>query len=154
MRFEARDESGSSEIFNADTLADAIEQAREWLAGGEYGKLTATLYVHCRLIEVDADGEPMYEDDFGERVETAIEPAEPKCTEDEHAWQSPLEIVGGCKESPGVYGHGGGVTISEVCMSCGCERVIDTWATDSATGRQGLRSVEYTPRKYAAEVAK
>jgi len=88
------------------------------------------------------------------RIKIALEPDEPECEDGEdHDWQSPIEIVGGIKENPGVYGHGGGVTITTVCMHCGAERVVDTWAQDSSDGEQGLESVSYEPSKYADEVA-
>jgi len=40
-------------------------------------------------------------------------------------------------------GHGGGVSILEVCALTGWYRVTDTWATCPATGEQGLESVSY-----------
>lgn len=87
------------------------------------------------------------------RMSIASVRREPTCLAREHNWQSPHEIVGGCKESPGVRGHGGGVIICEVCMHCGCERETDTWDQDPETGRQGLTSVRYTPGKWAVDVA-
>lgn len=54
---------------------------------------------------------------------------EPECAEgggeDEggHAWVSPHELVGGCKENPGVFGGSGtSMTIIHVCALCGCKR--------------------------------
>jgi len=63
-----------------------------------------------------------------------------------HVWGDPIEIVGGIKESPGVWGHGGGVVMHDVCLACGLSRVTDTWAQNMATGEQGLRSVSYVDR--------
>lgn len=74
----------------------------------------------------------------------AIDPDEPKCKRGhEHEWCAPLEVVGGIPENPGVWGHGGGVLIHEVCRHCGWYRTTDTWATRPDNGAQGLRSVEY-----------
>lgn len=87
------------------------------------------------------------------RYKIAIEPTEPDCIDgEEHDWQSPQSIVGGCKEAPGVYGHGGGVTVEEVCMRCGCAKNTDTWAQDPQDGQQGLDAVEYYPGKYASAI--
>lgn len=73
-----------------------------------------------------------------------IDPTEPPCEDgNEHNWTSPHEIVGGLKENPGVWGHGGGVVITEVCSHCGLRRITDTWAQDPTDGEQGLTSVEY-----------
>lgn len=82
----------------------------------------------------------------GERAErkVAFDPPEPKCTDGHsHDWASPLAIVGGIAENPGVHGHGGGVIVHEVCAHCGLHRHTDTWATDPSDGEQGLTSVEY-----------
>ena len=74
-----------------------------------------------------------------------MEPTPPECldTADSHEWASPIEIVGGIKENPGVHGKGGGVVIHEVCQRCGAHRHTDTWATDRETGEEGLRSLSY-----------
>ena len=74
------------------------------------------------------------------------EPTPPECldTADSHEWASPIEIVGGIKENPGVHGKGGGVVIHEVCQRCGAHRHTDTWATDRETGEEGVRSLSYT----------
>ena len=49
-------------------------------------------------------------------MEVRIDPQEPKCTEPEHDWQSPQEIVGGIKENPGVWVHAAGIIVHEVCL--------------------------------------
>jgi len=73
-----------------------------------------------------------------------IEVPEPDCTDDDgHGWQSPLSVVGGIEDNPGVWGNGGGVIIREVCAHCGMYRCTDTWAQNPSTGEQGLKSVSY-----------
>lgn len=67
---------------------------------------------------------------------------EPECDADEHDWRSPHKLLGGLKENPGVWAHGGGVVIKEVCAHCGRYRVTDTWAQGPG-GEQGLREVKY-----------
>ena len=145
-QYEIRME-GVSEIIDAATHADAVEQAKKWIAEGDYDTDEGTVWVHGYLLELDRD------DTAAECIEVTIEPPEPDCEDGrEHDWQSPVELVGGIKENPGVWGHGGGVVIHEVCMHCGTERVTDTWAQDPDTGRQGLHSVAYHAGKYAADV--
>lgn len=92
------------------------------------------------------------EDDSTSRTFT-IEPKEPPCPgEKAHDWESPYVILGGLEENPGVWGHGGGVIIKEVCMCCGCLKTTDTWAQNPSNGVQGLTSVAYSPREYRDEV--
>lgn len=76
----------------------------------------------------------------------ALEPVEPDCEQGRaHDWRSPHSVVGGCAQSPGVQGHGGGVIVREVCRHCGTYQITDTWAQDMSTGRQGLTSLAYEP---------
>lgn len=140
--YEVRVE-GASEQFEAATLEAAIEYAKGWLAEGDWEPIESTIWVHGLLYEED--------EVLSHRVTATIDPPEPKCAPlegQEHDWRSPFDIVGGCKEAPGVFGHGGGVIIEEVCVVCGCARFSDTWAQDPETGRQGLHSVRYEPGKY------
>jgi hypothetical protein len=138
----AEDEGGH---FLTVTLrpSEVEERLRKETAGGDYGEVTKTIwtegYAHC--------------EDTGESftVEVSIQPKAPSCTGDEHDWKSP-EFLGGLKENPGVFGHGGGVRIHECCMHCGCEKVTDTWAQNPANGKQGLTSVSYEERKYVEEL--
>jgi hypothetical protein len=127
----------------AETSLDA---AREYVLGGGWEKEDSTQWVNVTVWEKGSD-------DYPETHKIAIEPNEPACVDSQgHDWQSPVGIVGGIKEAPGVYGHGGGITIQEVCLRCGCGRLRDTWAQDPQDGRQGLASVEYQPGKYESEV--
>jgi hypothetical protein len=140
-------DDGNAEVeITADSAQDAAE---EYVSDGDWGEIESTTWINVYVQEVNKDRE-----DVGgrERCKVVLHPKVPSCTQDEHDWQSPHSIVGGLKENPGVHGHGGGVTIAEVCMHCGCERVTDTWAQDPVTGEQGLESVKYTPRKYQDEV--
>ena len=58
-------------------------------------------------------------------------------------WRTPIELLGGIEDNPGVSCHGGGVVCTEVCILCGCEKVTDSWAQNPVTSEQGLDSVEY-----------
>lgn len=119
----------------------AEEAAQEYVDGGDWGDVSRTTWINVYVQEVDEDGE-----DIGdrERVKVTVDPDEPPCLEhEEHDWRSPHELVGGCKENPGVRGHGGGVIIVEACVRCGCKRTTNTWDYDRETGEQGLESVAY-----------
>lgn len=73
-----------------------------------------------------------------------IDPSEPECIEgEEHDWRSPYSVLGGLKENPGVWGHGGGIIIKTVCAHCGAYKIDDSWAQNPENGEQGLDSVEY-----------
>ena len=108
------------------------EELWNWVTPGE-----ATARHHCTVIDTWT-GEEHHEVHI-------VEPVEPECIDGgtEHRWDSPIAIVGGIEDNPGVQGKGGGVLIHEVCRRCGSHRHTDTWATDPATGEQGLRSVSY-----------
>lgn len=133
-----------------DGFDTAEEAADDFAATYEVPTETEWLNIHTYRRGIDSNGDIICVD--SEMHRRTLEPAEPECTDGEHDWQSPYEIVGGCKENPGVWGHGGGVRIHECCMKCGCERVTDTWAQDMNTGEQGLESVSYEPGKYADEI--
>jgi hypothetical protein len=148
---------GAAQVISAVSHADAVAQAKDWMADGDYDMTDGTVWVHGYLVDLELEVPAGYDDgewrrQQAERIDVSLDPPEPECTETEHDWQAPLEIVGGIKESPGVWGHGGGVVIHDVCLNCGCERVKDTWAQDPETGRQGLHSVAYYAGKYAAQV--
>lgn len=139
-------DDGNAEVkIDADTPTEAAEA---YVRGGDYGEGPSWVIVYVQ--EIDETTREEIDDRY--RVRVTVEADEPSCTESEHDWQSPYEILGGLRENPGVIGHGGGVIIEEVCMHCGCARTTDTWAQDRATGEQGLESVSYEPGKYGAEV--
>jgi hypothetical protein len=142
--YTIREEGYDFATFEADSAEEALDLAE---AGnqGDYDTSNGTVWVSWYAI--DEDGEVAAERTI------QIDPPEPECSGGKHDWQSPIEIVGGIKENPGVQGHGGGVIIHEVCLHCGCERVTDTWAQNPETGEQGLRSVAYEEGKYADKVA-
>lgn len=136
--YTIRDE-GDSFTFEAINEREAKAIAREWLENGAADlDVESTTWIHGHLTT---------EGEYGSlRVTATIQPPVPKCGAedgDAHDWQSPYELLGGLRENPGVWGHGGGVIVNEVCMRCGCKRTTDTWAQDRETGEQGLTSVTY-----------
>lgn len=152
--------SGHMVELAADTLAAAIEEAAEEARRAHSDDVRSeTLWVHGVVQALTEDGELIEE----HPVRVAIDPEEPECKqigllpiefadEGEHDWQSPHEIVGGLEDSPGVWGKGGGVVYTEVCVRCGTARITDTWAQDPETGEQGLHSVKYEPYLYEEEL--
>lgn len=134
----------SYEEIEADSATEALDIARDNVDRANYSDAEGTIWIDVR-VSCEATGEE-------ETATVELHEDEPSCTESAHDWQSPHEILGGCESNPGVWGHGGGVIIREVCMCCGCERVTDTWAQRPDTGEQGLTSVSYEPGKYADEI--
>jgi hypothetical protein len=137
---------------NAEVESEAgsgIEAAQEYVDTGDWGEITETTWitVWAWRLGINMYGEWCEVERMGHKI--TLEPEEPVCIDaDGHDWQAPHSIVGGIKENPGVWGHGGGVTIDEVCVRCGCGKTIDTWAQDPTDGAQGLRSVSYEPGRY------
>lgn len=132
----------------------AEDAAQEYVNGGDWGDRDHTMWftIYTWREGIDENGEIVRWDEDTHTI--TLDPDEPDCKDgQEHDWQSPHEILGGIEENPGVWCHGGGVIIREVCMHCGCERATDTWAQNPETGEQGLRSVAYTANKYADEVS-
>jgi len=122
-------DDGTGPAFFSDAES-ASEAAQEYVTGANCANGLASTMTKVLCCPYSEDG------DYTRitTVDVIIPPTEPPCTEDKHDWQSPINVVGGISESPGVYGHGGGVTITEVCSHCGWYRVQDTWADDGYGG--------------------
>ena len=118
--YTCTDEGDYPAEFQAESAEDA---AQAFVDGADWPTESKTYWINVHVTTADTDGED---------IRVAIEPTEPECTEDAHAYGD---------ES--VRGHGGGVVIVETCACCGMEKVTDTWAQCSATGVQGLNSTEY-----------
>lgn len=124
----------------AKNLNDARSQAKEWALDGTYDNIDSTFWVD--IIIENSKGETI------DVVSVAINPPEPLCVDGPHDWIAPWNIVGGIKENPGIWGNAGGVVVTECCSKCGCQRTINTWAHNPATGEQGLVSVAYEESVY------
>lgn len=135
--YTLRDDAGSTETIQADSLDDVWEQAKRWVRTGSWnlGVGDSTIWIDVQVEGADGD--------CIETMTVSVDPPEPRCSASDHDWQSPHHLVGGLEENPGVFGHGGGARIHECCMNCGARRVTDTWAQRPDTGEQGLRSVQY-----------
>lgn len=144
------DDGNAAKKYEVDSGEEA---AQEYVDTGDWGEIDGTewISVHVWRRGIDGSGDEVRVDEATHKI--AIQQPEPECTESEHDWRSPHDIVGGLSENPGVWGSGGGVKITEVCMHCGCARHTDTWAQDPNDGEQGLTSVSYEEGKYADEIA-
>ena len=124
-RYEMREDSGASEIIEAESIEDAMQQAREWAAEGSYEE---RVMVRVSVHEVDEDGEWLSDGESdSDEVAAGPEPKPPATdcgTEDEdHDWQRPQELVGGLNENPGVFSTGGTrLDFHEVCARCGLRK--------------------------------
>lgn len=137
-----RDEGGATETMTtaipAGTEADqdeaamawAIQAARDWAAGGEWGADGALVSVGLTLEDADSEWDE-------ECVEVAIEPdhatliarAVPSGAEccgtdpDDHEWTASVDVEGGLRENPGVWSTGGtSLVIRTHCAHCGLRR--------------------------------
>ena len=129
------------------------EAAQQYVDDGDWGDRSETCWieVHTWQEEEDEDGDTVR---INERTYTiTLEAEEPDCIDGhEHRWRTPYSLLGGLKENPGVWGHGGGVICNEVCTLCGCKKITDTWAQNPSNGEQGLTSVEYVEGEFTDEI--
>lgn len=123
------------------------EAAQDYVGDGDWGFRVETDWIDVDAWRVGyllgADGRAIKVEIDRASHKIALEPEEPECEQPEHDWRSPYSVLGGVRENPGVWGHGGGVVIREVCAHCGRYRITDTWAQHRATGEQGLTSTSY-----------
>ena len=150
-KYRVQDEQCGDDFDAADDDA-ALEYGEEWLREGDWDR-SETLFLEAEVVQLKDDGD--FKDTLG-YVRVVLPPEEPKCSGGSHAWCAPYELLGGMEENPGVFGHGGGVRIKEVCKRCGTGRLTDTWATNPCDGTQGHETVEYSPageeeRKWVAQ---
>jgi hypothetical protein len=132
----------------------AREAAEEYVA--DYDASEETYWAGIRTWRrgyILQDGEAVEIPVHEKTITAAVHPKEPECEdESSHDWQSPHEIVGGIESNPGVWGHGGGVMVTEVCMNCRCGKHTDTWAQDPESGEQGLTSIRYEAGEFSSEL--
>ena len=148
MKYQVTDGNGDIEI-EAESAQDACQQ---YVDGGDWGSEAKTSWVRVTATEIADEVEDLdAPEPESETYTIEIPPTEPECCGGDHDWASPLSVVGGIKENPGVYGHGGGVICTEVCRHCGCYQITDTWAQNPENGAQGLTSVEYKDSDESSE---
>jgi hypothetical protein len=146
--FTCADESGHCETFEMETAQQAAEFYVHTGSWPDDEKPISRTRAHQITVKD--------EDEETTQHRVIVHPNQPPCIkdgegipsvdEDGHRFRSPLAIVGGIKDNPGVWYAEGGIRTSEVCMRCGCGKTINTWAMDS-TG-QPYESVSYDTQEY------
>jgi len=140
MKYKISEDSGASEVIDADNLEEAVEAAKEWASEGEYTE-RVMVSVYVRGLDEDGEHTDEYED---AEVEAGPEPKEPECLDsEEHDWQAPHNIVGGVKENPGVWSKGGTtLTFHRVCSRCGTHRHENSYGSQRNPGQIDTVSYE------------
>lgn len=114
--------SGHREILDAETMADALEEAVDLCQSGEWGTDGASIEI--TVIESDTDGVEIDREYLTVEIEPdhdALIRAAGGDTGCDHDWTS--EGEDGCRENPGVWSTGGtGISISSHCRRCGLRR--------------------------------
>lgn len=141
-QWELYEESQPYDQVEADSVDDALEIAEDNVDPSNYN-FESTIYVevYVRNEVTDESGS----------LTVTLHPEAPECSEVEHDWCSPYEVLGGLKDNPGVWGHGGGVIMKRVCPHCGMYMITDTWAQNPETGEQGLTSIRYDEADHASQ---
>ena len=68
-RYEIREDSGASEIIEAESLEDALDQARDWAADGNYDeRVMVSVYVD----EIDENGDAVPGEHARDEVEAGL----------------------------------------------------------------------------------
>jgi hypothetical protein len=141
-------DDGNAEV-HYEHAESGREAAEEYVSDGDWGDDSSTGWVRVNYwqecVSVGDEGKVIRGKTSEGSHKVTIEAQEPECShKGGHDWQSPHEILGGLEENPGVWGHGGGVVIHEICAHCGQRKITDTWAQDMTDGEQGLTSVSYS----------
>lgn len=124
------------------TVTGTLAQARADAHGIDYDAGDDTFWSDIAIYDP-------YTDAHVETVTIQVDPDAPACVDAAgHTWRTPVELVGGSKDNPGCWGHGGGSIQHEACVRCGCRRTTDTWAHRPDTGEQGMTSVSYDAHYY------
>lgn len=116
MKYIISENSGAHKAIEAESIEDAMEQAREWSSEGDYDeRVEVTCYARSE------DGSESDSD----TVEAGPEPEAPECADGhDHEFENPEWLVG-CSENPGVWSTGGtAMTEKTVCKHCGCYQYV------------------------------
>lgn len=134
--------SGHREILDAETMAEALDEAADLCRSGEWGTDGASIEI--TVIESDANGVELDREDLSVEIEPdhdALIRAAGGDTDCDHDWTS--EGEGGCDQNPGVWSTGGtGITISSHCRRCGLHRVEHLTGSQRNPGEHD--TVEYS----------
>jgi hypothetical protein len=119
--YKCDDDSSS---YAVEIEADSAREAAEEYAYDAFETTRETQWI--TILVISPDGERTHE-------KITIEPEIPVCEKGhEHDF------------APGdAWGHGGGITRTDICSHCGLRKHIDTWAQDMSDGEQGLLHESY-----------
>lgn len=137
-------DDGNAEV--ATTADTNLEAAQEYVSDGDWGDGKCSVRVHVWKYALDINGEQerVAEDSFD--VDAGSDPEAPgECgtDDDDHDWETPLELVGGCRENPGVFSIGGTTfRATSVCASCGTYR-ISTSRGEQRNPGEAASEIEY-----------
>ena len=118
------------------SLAEARQVVADEIVSCE--DTTETIDLGITITEVDGDRNWVAYHD----VDSIVEPVEPDCLRghDEHDWVDNNDVLG----------HGGGVTHSYTCATCGLTLHMDTWHDDGRGGQMD-HWIEYERREMGDE---
>lgn len=74
-----------------------------------------------------------------------------------HDWKRPYEVVGGCRENPGVWHDGEIMTTKAVCRKCGKYRIATLrfgWTQVHRVGRAIVNAPDDKSLRYVQEVSR
>lgn len=140
--FRVYDDAYCEEVFEADDWEEALENAEDWVRGGEWPD------EGC-VVPVTVESEGVYK-----RINVGIEPNHRKLIRqadpfneccghdpDDHEWVCAGE--GGCKENPGVWAVSGtGIVVNSHCYWCGLHRT-EYFPGSQRNPDEGYLTVEY-----------
>jgi hypothetical protein len=142
MKYKTVEDSGYTRTVEASSLEEALEIAKEKAKEGWYDQ---RLSVQVWAYELDENEQRAGASLFA-HVPVGPIPTRKKCgdEDEDHDWQSPIELVGGCTHNPGVFSTAGTrFDCFEVCGRCGMYK--HSWALGRQRNPGDLpEGVEYT----------
>jgi len=114
--------SGVEELIEAESMQAAIEEAEDWAGDGDYDERVIV------RVEIQELGGNWDSETITVEAGPLPQPPETECgtEDDDHDWTSPFDIVGGCRDNPGVWSKGGTrMVFAYVCSRCGLRKTVD-----------------------------
>jgi len=125
MKYTFKDDNGSQETLELDSIEEAEEYAENWVLSGSWGEQGCIVdvdiydedgdHLTCVSVEIEPDHESLIREATGGEG-CGVSP-------DDHKWTR--EGCGGCNENPGVWSLGGTrMSYLSRCTECGLRREI------------------------------
>jgi hypothetical protein len=109
-------------VIAAASDEEALAKAEKWVKDGDWSECEEEVLQRYQVISDEGDWD----------CKTAVGgKPEPECSEDEHDWQRPHELVRGMEENPGVWSRGAHFEFQDVCAHCGMHRTTLTEDTQN-----------------------